>query len=148
MQINLNVRQFQAEFQNLTGSSESVCFRKKNAFGHDCPRFRLIFRLFTEFSIKTWVLNIFWRFFFLWKLRYRIFQKWKRGIKRGITWGCILVWNHWKIRKFSKFAIFSNQNTAPDDPLFDPLFSFLKNTISQLSQEKNRQKIFKTRNVG
>ena len=24
-----------------------------NAFGHDCPRFRLIFRLFTEFSIKT-----------------------------------------------------------------------------------------------
>ena len=38
----------------------------------------------------------------------------------------------------------SNQNTASGDPPFDPPFPFLEKTISQLSQEKNRQKIFRS----
>ena len=102
------------------------------ASAHDCPYFQPYFDSLTHSSVKSLVFNIFLRSFFPLKPRCSFFQKWKRGIKRGITRGYILVRSLDFFLKFSKYHDFSNQNIVSDDPPF----SFLKKATCELSLEK------------
>ena len=71
-------------------------------------------------------LIFFYDFFFQWKLRCRTFQKWKRGIKRGITGDAILVWISGLFWKFQKFQIFHTKIGPWLVPLLVPLIHFWK----------------------
>ena len=69
-----------------------------------------------------------------------LFPKMKKGDQKGDHLRLYFGLNFRVFLEILKNHDFSNQNTASGDPPFP----FLENTISQLSQEKNRQKIFKT----
>ena len=80
--------------------------------------------MFTQFSVKTSLFNIFWRFFFPVKAEISYFSKMKKGDQKGDhrrRYFCL------KLLKFPEILnFFQTKIAAPVIPLLIPLFHFWK----------------------
>ena len=118
-------RHFTRSNGKITGNY-CICFTAI-ASGHNCRHFELIFASEIHFSVKCWVFNIFWWFFFpseSWDVGLSKNEKGgsKGGSPEAIFWFEILDFSQ-IFKKFSRFQVKIGPRVIP---LLIPLFHFWK----------------------